>query len=187
VPESKDLWQTLLASGEIFATEEDYEHGYVREVRGDLEQYIAFQVAGETYGVSIGQIAEISKPMTTTEVPRTADFVLGIANVRGSVIPVIDAAARLGLSRRPRTRSSRVLIVRHEGELHGILIDSVVGVVPIAPEHLEEAPGAIGGTRGDFIQSLARYEDSLLIVLDLDVLLDPRDFLSVPAPVRAKA
>lgn len=174
---SHDLWQALGPGAETLATEEDYEHGYVREVRRDLEQYISFTVSGETYAVSIDHIAEISKPMQETEVPRTADFVRGIANVRGIVIPVIDLARRLGLTPQPLARSSRVLIVRHGSDLCGAMVDQVVGVIPIAPEDLEEAPGAIGGTRGDFIRSLARYEGDLVIVLNLATVLDPADFL----------
>lgn len=175
-----DLWQALGAGAGTLATEEDYEHGYVREVRRDLEQYISFGVSGETYAVSIDHIAEISKPMQETEVPRTAAFVRGIANVRGIVIPVIDLARRLGLPPRPLARSSRILIVRHGADLCGVLVDEVMGVIPIAPEHLEEAPGAIGGTRGDFIRSLARYEGELVIVLNLATVLDPADFVSGP-------
>lgn len=183
--EGSDLWQVLGAVSDVFATEEDYEHGYVRELRGDLEQYIAFEVCGETYAVSIDHIAEISKPMVETEVPRTASFVRGIANVRGTIIPIIDLARRLHLSPRAMGRDTRVLIVRHGAELCGVLIDKVVGVIPIAPETLEEAPGAIGATRGDFIRSLARYSDDasrksvLIIVLDLKVVLDPDAFLQV--------
>lgn len=176
--EANDLWQALLQGGEVLATEEDYEHGYAREVRGDLEQYVAFRVSGEVYGLSIAQIGEIAKPLPTTPVPRTASFVIGVANARGTVIPVLDLASRLHLRPLTPSRASRVLIVRHGGEYYGLLVDAVIGVVPIAPEDLEETPGAIGGTRGDFIQALARREGSLVIVLDLTVLLDARDFVA---------
>src|SRR5688572_6154828 len=162
--ESHDLWQELLQGGEPLATEEEYEHGYAREVRRDLEQYIAFAVGREIYGLSIGQISEIARPLATTPVPRTADFVIGIGNVRGNVIPVIDLATRLQLRRSEEGRDRRVLIVRHEGEHYGLAVDRIIGVIPIAPEDLEEAPGAIGGTRGDFIQALARHDDSIVIV-----------------------
>jgi len=176
--ESKDLWHALLRSGESLATEDDYEHGYAGEARRDLEQYIAFRVARETYGLSISQIGEIAMQLKTTPVPRTASFVLGIANVRGTVIPVLDLAERLQLQPSTPDRDARVLIVRHEGEQYGLAVDQVVGVVSIAPEDLEEAPGAIGSTRGEFIQSLARRDGELVIVLDLSMLLRPKDFLA---------
>lgn len=174
-----DLWEAMGPGGDALATEEDYEHGYARVVRVDLQQHVVFCVREETYGIPIAQIVEISKPMFTTPVPRTADFVLGIGNVRGVVIPVVDLARRLRLGGTPGGRDARVLIVRHEGEQHGLLVDEVLGVMSIAPENLEEAPGALAGARGDFIRALARGDGRIIIILDLGMLLEPRDFLAV--------
>jgi purine-binding chemotaxis protein CheW len=184
VRESTDLWNSL-AAGDTMATEEDYEHGYKREVRRDLEQYVAFEVAGEKYAVPIAQINEISKVFDTTPVPRTSDFVIGIGNVRGSVIPIIDLAKRLRLRPRPLTRYARVLIVRHENELYGLQVDMVRNVVTIAPEDLEEAPGAIAGSRGEYIRALTRLDNDILIVLELSTVLAARDF--VKAELRPRA
>ena len=185
--EDGDIWQALLASGEGIATEEDYEHGYAREVRGDLQQYVVFSVSGERYGVTISQIGEISKPLDTTPIPRTADFVLGIGNVRGVVIPILDLARRLRLPTSPETRETRVLIVRHDAEQYGLVVDQVYGVVQIAPEDLEETPGALPGQRADFIHALARTDGELVIVLDLTALLEPVDFLGPTVLHRSRA
>lgn len=163
--ESDDLWSALARGGESVATEEDYEHGYKGEVRGDLQQYVSFRVSGESYGLSIPQISEISMLFDTTPVPRTAEFVVGIGNVRGSVIPIIDLALRLRITPQPRGGTTRVLIVRHDDELYGLIVDGVLGVVTIAPEDLEEAPGAIAGSRGEYIRALTRLDDDILIVL----------------------
>lgn len=182
--ESNDLWNAS-PSGDTMATEEDYEHGYKREVRRDLEQYVAFEVAGERYALSIAQINEISKVFDTTPVPRTSDFVIGIGNVRGSVIPIIDLAKRLRLRPRPLSRDARVLIVRHENELYGLQVDRVRDVVTIAPEDLEEAPGAIAGSRGEYIKALTRLDNDILIVLELSTVLAARDF--VRAELRPRA
>ncbi len=175
--ETSDLWNALDRSGESMATEEDYEHGYKREVRQDLRQYVAFRVAGESYGLSIDQISEISKIFDTTPVPRTADFVIGIGNVRGSVIPIIDLARRLQLGSVVPARAARVLIVRHKDELYGLVVDQVLDVVTIAPEDLEEAPGAIAGARGEYIRALTRLEDDILIVLEMSTVLAAGDFV----------
>lgn len=174
-----DLGHALARSGEAVATEEDYEHGYKREVRQDLERYVAFRVGVEHYGLSIGQIAEISKVFSVTPVPRTADFVVGIGNVRGVVIPVVDLAARLRLmGTSPHGREARTLIVRHDGELYGLVVDEVLGVVTIAPEELEEAPGAIAGARGEYIRALTRYRGQILIVLELTTVLAAAAFVA---------
>lgn len=185
--ENGDLWDQLVPSGEALATEEDYEHGYARVVRGDLEKYVVFAVGPERYGIPIHQIGEIAKPIDTTPVPRTSDFVLGIGNVRGVVIPVIDLATRLRLPTAPETRATRVLIVRHDTEQYGLVVHSVEGVAQIAPEELEEAPGTLAGGRGDFIQALCRSAGGLVIVLDLTQLLHPADFVRVAAEPRRGA
>jgi purine-binding chemotaxis protein CheW len=183
-----DLWQALIQGGDGIATEEDYEHGYAREVRGDLQQYVVFSVAGERYGVTIGQIGEIAKPLDTTPVPRTADFVVGIGNVRGVVIPVLDLSVRLKLGPSQRTRDTRILIVRHDDEQYGLVVDRVFGVAQIAPEDLEETPGALPGQRAEFIHALARSEGDIIIVLDLASLLNPHEFLgpTVHSPRRTE-
>lgn len=175
--DNPDFWDALSHSGEVFATEDDYEHGYAGVVRRDLEQYVTFGVGVENYGVHIARIGEIAKPFDTTPVPRTADFVRGIGNVRGVVIPVVDLAMRLRLPATKMSRQTRTLIVRHEEELYGLVVDRVDGVLQIAPEDLEDAPGALAGARGDFIQALARDRGKIIIVLDLSVVLDPADFL----------
>lgn len=182
-----DLWRALDRSGESLATEEDYEHGYKREVRQDLERYVAFRVGVELYGLSIRQIAEIAKVFDVTPVPRTADFVLGIGNVRGSVIPVLDLFRRLRLSgERMVGRFARTLIVRHDDELYGLVVDAVIDVVTIAPEDLEEAPGAIAGPRGEYIHSLARIGGEILIVVELKTVLAAEAFIAPGVRALAK-
>lgn len=175
--EQEDLWQALLRSGESVATDEDYEHGYKREVRQDLRQYVAFRVANELYAISINEIEEISKLFETTHVPRTADFLIGIGNVRGRVMPVIDLAARLRLGTCERGRSARVLIVQHNDEPHAMVVDEVRDVVRIPPESMEDRPVGLSGARAEYIRGLGRHGDSIVIVLDLAEVLDPEDFV----------
>ncbi|MEZ4427603.1 MAG: chemotaxis protein CheW [Nannocystaceae bacterium] len=175
--EKDDLWQALLRTGEAVASEEDYEHGYKREVRQDLRQYVAFRVAAESYAVSIQDVEEISKLFETTPVPRTAAFLLGIGNVRGRIMPVVDLAHRLGLGEAEFGRAARVLIVERGDEPYGLVVDEVYGVVRIPPESMEERPGAIGGTRADYIRALGRFESKIIIILELAEVLEPQDFV----------
>jgi purine-binding chemotaxis protein CheW len=176
--EDDDLWQALLAvTGDQVATEADYEHGYKREMRSDLLRYVTFMIGGEIYGLPIEQIVEISTAFPTTPVPRTSPFVLGIGNMRGSVMPVIDLARRLNLGTVTKTRETRVLIVRHSDEPHGIVVDRVLEVISLPPEDMENTPGGIGSTRADFILGLGRHRRRLIIILDLTTVLAERDFL----------
>jgi purine-binding chemotaxis protein CheW len=196
--EREDLWQALLRSGETIATDEDYEHGYKREVPQDLQQYVSFRVSGEIYGLPIHEIEEISKVFGTTHVPRTADFLVGIGNVRGRIMPVVDLARRLRLRPVERGRSARVLIVNHNDEPYGLVVDAVIDVIRIPPDKMEEKPGGITGARAEFIRGLGRRkasagttkgpggadiksseepEDLIVIILNLATLLDPKDFV----------
>lgn len=175
--EDEDLWQALLRSGQDLATEADYEHGYEREVRQDLARYVTFRVSHEMYGLPIDQIVEISKVFDTTPVPRTSEFLIGIGNVRGSVMPVIDLGTRLSMPRTGMDRSTRVLIVRHAGDLYGLVVDEVMEVVPLPPEELEDAPGGIGATRAEFIRALGRHEGTIIIILSLDAVVDARQIV----------
>jgi purine-binding chemotaxis protein CheW len=110
-------------------------------------------------------------------VPRTSPFVLGIGNMRGSVMPVIDLARRLNLGVVTKTRETRVLIVRHSDEPHGIVVDRVLEVISLPPEDMENTPGGIGSMRADFILGLGRHRRRLIIILDLTTVLAERDFL----------
>ncbi|EDM78299.1 purine-binding chemotaxis protein (cheW) [Plesiocystis pacifica SIR-1] len=173
-----DLWQALGAiTGEQVATEADYEHGYKREMRSDLLRYVTFMISGEIYGLPIEQIVEISTVFPTTPVPRTSEFVIGIGNMRGSVMPVIDLGVRLNLGAVERKRETRVLIVRHQDEPHGIVVERVLEVISLPPEDMESTPGGIGSTRADFILGLGRHRRRLIIILDLGTVLAERDFL----------
>ncbi len=195
--EREDLWTALLRSGEAIATDEDYEHGYKREVPQDLQQYVTFRVAGEIYGLPIHEIEEISKVFATTHVPRTADFLIGIGNVRGRIMPVVDLARRLRLRSVERGRSARVLIVQHNDEPYGLVVDAVIDVTRIPPDKIEDKPGGITGARAEYIRGLGRRKSSgprlaggvearaseaaedIVIILNLVTLLDPRDFVRV--------
>lgn len=142
-------------------------------------RYVTFGVGDELYGLSIRVIEQILKrgDVPTTDVPRTPEFLMGIGNVKGNVIPVINLALRMGLPAESLDRRARVLVVRHEGELHGIEVSRVLGVCPIPAENLETAPRAIGRQRAEFIEALGSYEENKVILLSLAALLDPSDFL----------
>ncbi len=170
--QNRDLWQALLSTGHELATEADYEHGYRREIRSDLRRYVTFYIGKEVYGLPIDAIVEIAKPFATTLVPRTPEFLIGIGNVRGLVMPVIDLPTRLRMGRAELSAEARVLIVRHDGENYALIVDRVLEVLPLAPEDLEEAPGGIGSSKAEFIAAIGRDKKRLIIVLDLETVLD---------------
>ncbi len=174
--EDSEVWQ-FLSRGDNLASETEYEHGYKRELRRDLERYVTFRLGDERYGLPINDIVEIQKSVITTPVPRTSAFVRGIGNVRGRVMAVIDLATRLRMPSSPPTRATRLLIVNHEDELFGMVVDEVHEVISLPPEDLEDAPGGIGTTRADFIRALGRHRRNIIIILNLSTVLDRRDFV----------
>lgn len=168
-----------LAQEGQFASDLGFQKVFGKSNLRNAARYVTFCVGEEVYGLSIRVIDQIIKrsDLPTTDVPRTPDFLLGIGNVKGNVIPVINLAARLGLPNEELDRGARVLVVRHEGELSGIEVSKVIGVCPIPGDTLETAPRAIGRTKGDFIEALGTFDNSKVILLSLAALLDPRDFL----------
>lgn len=182
--EHKDLWELLRQEGEDIVTEADYEHRYQREIRHDLRQYIWFRVGQENYALALRDVAEIRKVFSTTPVPRTAGFLVGVGNVRGRIVPVIDLAKRLGLGEVNKQRSTRILIVEMEDEHYGLLVDEVLDVIRIPPEWMEEKPEGINDTNFEYIHCLAHVQQHLIIVLDLHPLLRIHDF--IPSRFRQK-
>lgn len=168
----KDVWSALLSTGHELATDAEYEHGYRREMRSDMRRYVRFNIGNEIYGLSIDNIVEISKLFSTTLVPRTPPFLVGIGNVRGTVMPVIDLSARLRLGVTEKGPNARVLIVRQRDETYALTVDRVVDVLPLAPDSLEETPGGLGAAKAEFIQAIGRHEGRLVILLDLQSVLD---------------
>lgn len=174
-----DAQEEGLAQDRDYPSDLGFQKVFGKSSLRNAARYVTFCVGEEVYGLSIRVIDQIIKrsDLPTTDVPRTPDFLLGIGNVKGNVIPVINLAARLGLPEEQLDRGARVLVVRHEGELSGIEVSRVIGVCPIPGETLETAPRAIGRTKGEFIEALGTYEKDKVILLSLAALLDPKDFL----------
>jgi purine-binding chemotaxis protein CheW len=137
---------------------------------GKRSEYLAFLVAGEAYGVPIGVIAEILKPLPITEVPRTAPEVMGVMSVRGRLVTVIDLRRRFRLPESPIDRRTRVLLVESGEEQIGLLVDEVVQVHRLADREIEPA-NVLGGEQPAHIAGIGRPTGSMLILLDLKPIL----------------
>lgn len=135
-------------------------------------EILAFHVGEEVYGFDIGDVAEILLPRAVTPLPRTPPFVLGVASLRGAVLPVLDLAGRLGMDRGEPGRSSRILVVRDGEEAMGLWVDRVRGVVRFADGGI--ASNATAATVDpEFLKGIGYdREDSLVAVLDAARLCD---------------
>ena len=142
---------------------------------------VVFELAGEQFAAPIERVIEIHRPQRLTRMPRTPGFVVGIFNLRGRVLPVIDAKARLGIAPReaaPLARAlksheikGRVMVVEAMGEHAGMVVDAVHEVLACPAEALQSPEGVMGTAAGQFLKGVVEHEGRMILVLDLDRLL----------------
>ncbi|HEX2963523.1 MAG TPA: chemotaxis protein CheW [Ignavibacteriales bacterium] len=141
------------------------------ENKDEILQLVSFKIGNEEFGVNILKVQEIIRMIEITQMPNSPEFVDGVINLRGRVIPVISLRKKLGLQRIEHDRNSRTIVVEICGKTVGFIVDSVSEVLRI-PVNITEAPPAIAaGINSDYITSIARLEDRLLILLDLEKAL----------------
>lgn len=131
-------------------------------------QLVVFDLAGEIYGVNIETVREIIRMQAVTFVPDAPDFVEGVINLRGRVIPVIDLRRRFGLTVTEETNDSRVLVVDSEGEDLGVIVDAVTEVQRITEDSIEPVSNLVSTEQSEYIVGITKVEDQLIILLDLD-------------------
>jgi purine-binding chemotaxis protein CheW len=147
----------------------------------EVFQRVTFQLENETYGINVMQVQEILRYSEIAAVPGAPDYVLGIINLRGNVVTVIDTRSRFGLMPAEITDNSRIVIIEAEKQVIGILVDSVAEVVYLKKSEIEDAPNVGTEESSQFIQGVTNREDGLLILVDLNKLLsdDEWDELSL--------
>ena len=144
-----------------------------REMEG---KYLTFVLENEEYGISINHVREIIGMMSVTTVPRTPEFIRGVINLRGKVIPVVDLRIRFGMERIETTDRTCIIIVEvmkdNDTVIMGIVVDSVSEVLTIKAEDIEDAPSF--GTQLDtrYIRGMAKLEGGVKILLDIDRVFD---------------
>lgn len=138
-------------------------------------KYLTFSLAGEEYGIGILQVKEIIGMMPITSVPRTPDFVKGVINLRGKVIPVIDLRLRFAIPESEYTERTCIIVVEitaSYGEMViGIVVDSVSEVLNIKGENIEESPSFGTSLDSQYILGMAKLEGGVKILLDIDKVL----------------
>ena len=146
-------------------------------------KYLTFTLAGEEYAIGILKIKEIIGMMPITSVPRTPDFVKGVINLRGKVIPVIDLRLRFGMGARDYTDRTCIIVVEIVGKAGlvqiGIVVDSVSEVLTVKKEDIEETPAFGTKVETDYILGMAKMEGSVKILLDIDQVLDSREMAAL--------
>ncbi|MFT6389548.1 MAG: purine-binding chemotaxis protein CheW [Cellvibrionaceae bacterium] len=134
-------------------------------------QWVTFRLAGETYGINVMQVQEVLRYTEIAPVPGAPGYVLGIINLRGNVVTVIDTRNRFGLESGEMTDNTRIVIIETEGHVIGILVDSVAEVVYLRQSEVETAPNVGNDENAKFIQGVCHKNDELLILIELNKLL----------------
>lgn len=134
-------------------------------------QWVTFRLAGETYGINVMQVQEVLRYTEIAPVPGAPGYVLGIINLRGNVVTVIDTRNRFGLESGEMTDNTRIVIIETEGHVIGILVDSVAEVVYLRQSEVETAPNVGNDESAKFIQGVCHKNDELLILIELNKLL----------------
>lgn len=137
----------------------------------ELKKVIVFQLNNEEYAVSVDQVGSIERLQAITRVPQTADFVKGVINLRGVITPAIDLRSRFGIEEAPYTNDTRIIIVYIDDMEVGLIVDVANDVIDIPTSLIEPAPEVVGAVEVDYIAGVAKLEDRLLILLDLQKVL----------------
>ncbi len=142
-------------------------------------QLVTFQLQHESYGINVMQVQEVLRVSEIAPVPGAPSYVLGIVNLRGNVVTVIDTRARFGLPSTDIDDSSRIVIIESEKQVVGIVVDSVAEVVELRASEIDSAPNAGNEESSRYIQGVAIQEEELLIVIDLKKLLTEDEWSEV--------
>lgn len=148
----------------------------------EVEQLVALRLANETYGVDISKVHGIILMQQITRIPRSPDFVAGVTNLRGKVIPVVDLRKRFGLEVTEPTKETRIVIVEIADQAVGMIVDAVTEVLRIAGDAIEPPSQIAAGVGSEYIRGIGKLADRLVVVLDIDKALGGRDLAAAQDP-----
>ncbi|MED1792930.1 MULTISPECIES: chemotaxis protein CheW [Brevibacillus] len=143
-------------------------HGSQWDTEGATAQSILFKMGNEYYGLSISLVREIIKPLPVTRFPKSPAYVEGVVDLRGRILPIINLRTMFGLEPVAETDDTRFVDLQLEGLDVGIIVDAVSEVMNIPQKLIEAAPPLIAGVEGKYLQGIARLNDKLIMLLDID-------------------
>ncbi len=148
-----------------------------------VTQYLTFTLAEEVYAVDVGRVREILEITNITKVPQTPEFMRGVINLRGNVVPVIDMRVKFGMSATERTINTCIIVIEvqmgDEVVILGSLADSVQEVIEMEPSQIEAAPHLGMQLNMEFIKGMGKHDGRFVIVLDVDRIFSSRELSDV--------
>ena len=149
------------------------------------QQYLTFFLSGEEYATNIQRVKEIIEYTTVTKVPKVPEWIRGVINLRGSVVPVVDLSVRFGLGERPATKTTCIVILEvaqdSERTVMGVIVDAVNRVIDLTPDDIAEPPAFGTRVRLDYLFGMGKLGKKFALILDIDRVLSNSELLTVSA------
>jgi len=142
-------------------------------------QLVIFDVNKEAFGVDIGTVREIISMQDVTNVPGVPDFVKGVINLRGKVIPVVDLRRKLGFNSAEQTKENRIVVIGVNGQDIGVIVDAVTEVMRIPVESVVPPNSVIYTGDYEYLMGIAKLDKRLIILLDMDKVLSRTESISI--------
>ena len=147
------------------------------------QQYLTFFLADEEYAINIQRVKEITEYTTVTKVPKVPEWIRGVINLRGNVVPVVDLTVRFGLEERPVTKTTCIVIVEVEQDsertVMGVIADAVNQVIDLAPKDIEEPPAFGTRVRLEYLFGMGKLGKKFALILNIDSVLNNTELLTV--------
>jgi purine-binding chemotaxis protein CheW len=150
-------------------------------------KFLTFFLAGEEYGIEILKVHEIIGMMLITSVPRTPQFIRGVINLRGKVIPIVDLRLKFDMESMDQTSETCIIVVHVQGVEMGIVVDRVSEVLNIGGSEIEDAPSFGADVNTDYILGIGKSQGKVKILLDIDRVLSTSDLVDIHAARNPKA
>ncbi len=146
---------------------------------GPVSQWVTFGLDDESYGINVMQVQEVLPPSEIAPVPGAQHFVMGIINLRGKVVTVIDTRLRFGLPTREADKESRIVVIEANNNIAGIMVDSVAEVATVKESEIDTAPNVGNEESSRYIYGVVSRKDGLLILVDANKLLTDEEWQEV--------
>ncbi len=137
----------------------------------EMLQLVSFKIGEEEFGVDILKVQEINRVVQITQLPNAPDFIEGVMNLRGRVVPIVNLRKRFGLPAKEYDKNTRIIVVDLNGKTVGFIVDSVSEVLRVSKSVVEPPPDLVSGIDSEYITGIAKLDDRLLILLDLEKIL----------------
>ena len=156
----------------------------------ETRQYLTFRLGDEVFAIDVAKVREVLDFTTITKIPRTPDFMSGVINLRGNVVPVVDLRLCFEMSKTEKTVNTCIVVVEMlvdgESNVIGALADSVEEVIDLEPEHIQPPPRIGVKIRADFIKGMGKRDTQLIMILDIDRVFSTEEWSAIHGPDGAK-